>query len=64
MTKRGLLIARDPRGCDVAHKAMRQSHMDPRERLCCAEVTRVQYLHIFILYMVIVYISIPFIGTR
>ena len=43
--KRGLLIARDPRGCDVAHKATWQSHADPSERLRSAKVTRV---HIYI----------------
>ena len=47
-----------------AGKATWQSHADPRERLYGAEVTRVQYLYIFILHMVIVHISIPFIGTH
>ena len=46
--KRGLIFARDPRGCDVARKATWQSHADPRERLRGADVTRV---HIYILYI-------------
>ena len=41
--KRGSIFARDPRGCDVARKAMWQSHTDPREQLLDADVT-----HIFI----------------
>ena len=39
--KRGLLIAQDPRGCDVARKTTWQSHADPRECLRGSEVTRV-----------------------
>ena len=37
----GLFFTRDPRGCNVARKAMWQSHADPHERLRGAEVTRV-----------------------
>ena len=43
--KTSFVFARDPRGCDVAHKATWQSHTGPRERLCGAEKTRV---HIYI----------------
>ena len=43
--KRGLLIARDPRGCDVARKATWQSHTNPRECLHGVEMTHV---HIYI----------------
>ena len=53
--KRGDIFARDPRGCDVARKAMWQSYADPREHLRGAEVTRD-----IILYRVIVHISIPY----
>ena len=31
--KIGFIFAQDPRACDVARKATRQSHADPRERL-------------------------------
>ena len=41
-----------------------KSHADPRGRLRGAEVTRVCVIYIYILYMVIVSISIPFIETR
>ena len=41
-------MAWDPRGCDMAHKAMWQHHTDPRERFhgadvaqTCGTVTRV-----------------------
>ena len=45
--KKGVIfIAQDPRGCDVARKAMWQSHADPRKHLRGAELTRV-YIHIY-----------------
>ena len=37
---------------------------DPRERLRSAKVTRVRYTYVFILYMAIVSITIPFIGAH
>ena len=37
--KKGLIIAWDLCGCDVARKATWQSHADPRERLRGTEVT-------------------------
>ena len=43
--KEGSFIAWDPRGCDVAWRAMWQSHADPRECQRGADVTRV---HIYI----------------
>ena len=33
-------VAWDPRGCDMARKAMWQRHEDPRERLCGTNVAR------------------------
>ena len=41
LIKRGLVFAREPRGCHVARKATWQRHADPRERLRGAEVRRV-----------------------
>ena len=38
--KRGVIIARDPRGCDVARKATCKSHASLRERLRGAELVR------------------------
>ena len=40
--KKGLFISRDPRVCDVARKAMWQSHAAPRECLRGAKVIRVR----------------------
>ena len=60
--KRGFIFARDPRGCDVACKAMWQSHAGPRERLRGAEVTCGYYLYLIVIYRVIVHISLPIIG--
>ena len=37
--KKGLIFARDPRGCNMACKATWQSHTGPCERLRGAEVT-------------------------
>ena len=44
--KRGFIFTRVPRGCDVACKAMWQSHVNPRKHLRGVEVTRV-YIFIF-----------------
>ena len=48
-SKNGLIIARVPRGCDVAHKATWQSHAGPRS----ASMAHRTYLfiHIIITYI-------------
>ena len=43
----GFSFARDPRGCDLAHKGMWQSHAGPHERLRGAKVTRGMHIYIY-----------------
>ena len=45
--KNGYIFARDPRGCNVARKAMWQSHAGPRECLRGAEVTHGMHIYIY-----------------
>ena len=55
--KKGFIFARDPRGCDVAHKAMWQSHAGLCKCVRGVEVTHGHYLYLIVIYRVIVHIS-------
>ena len=55
--KMGFIFVRDPRGCDVARKAMWQRHTGPRGTY--AALCDVYILYILLL-RVIVHISIPY----